>query len=237
MPERLSRATISDANPANGQRGPWQGDVKSPRRLGCGTAADPESFPIILALTQLETRVGQTEEARAYLAKAKAMQPENEMVKRLDVALKYSDPYDALVHYCEVAIPNEADRAVQMATQLDVMAARQKELAAQLEAQAKATTDPAAKAKLVEGVTKCTELAARAAKEQPAWMEKARTLAPDNTQLLEFEFRKAISAKDWPTAEKLSAREGRESGSGGRKPLPEPVVDGQGGGRSSAEPW
>lgn len=193
---------IGQANNALEQR-----DVDAARAtLVAALKAQPDNFPILIALTQLETRVGQMDEARAYLAKAKSLQPNHEMVKRLDVVLQYSDPFDALVHYCEVAIPNETDRAVQMTTQLDLMAVRQRALAEQLDMQAKVTTDPAEKAKLLEGVTKCTELANRAQKELPIWHDKARKLGADNPQLVEYEFRKALAAKDWAAAEQVVAR-------------------------------
>jgi tetratricopeptide (TPR) repeat protein len=184
-----------------------QGDVDTARStLTASLVSQPDNLPIIVALTQLETRVGQTDAAREYLAKAKAIQPDHQMVKQLDAVLQYSDPQEALVHYCEVTIPDEADRAVAIASQLDVMATRQKALADALESQAKATTDPAEKARLSEASVKATELFDRAAKEQPVWLAKARSLGADNPQLAEFEFRKALSSKDWTTAESVVAR-------------------------------
>ncbi len=194
---------LADAGAASAE-----GDVDAARRIlnTClEKAADP--LPILTELAQIELRAGNMEQARQYLARAQAIQPDNLFLRQMKSAMETNDQVEALIVYLKgIYEGDEAKYAVNTLINLRALAASLERLAARQAAQGDA-----------EGAKESQALSAKALKEAERFDTMADTLAPDDRQLLDLRFNQALGAQDWKKLDTLLAKasDANADGAGG----------------------
>jgi tetratricopeptide (TPR) repeat protein len=173
-----------------------RGDIQSARTVLEGALAQaPENLGVLQAIAQVEIRDGKNEKAREYVDKARALAPNDELLKRIDAVLKNEDPIEAAEQYHAEAFQDEFVRSLSLAATLTELSRQQTAQGEFFES--KGNSEAAAKAK---------STAERAKASADANERRATELNPDHRDLIEYKFLKALDAKNWELAEHLVSR-------------------------------
>ncbi len=170
-----------------------RGDMDAARDAIFGALeSDPENIALLSAAARLEMVSERLDRAREYVDRGLAVAPNNANLRQLDVILESDDPVERVIRYFRETEESETDAIVLTGINLYSLAASQRRLAEQSadESQADALRTNAQ----------------RAEREANEYLARARERAADDARLIEFEFNRALLARDWNRAEAIADR-------------------------------
>lgn len=173
-----------------------EGDVETARATLLSQLKErPDHVGLLIQLMAVELRDGRSEQARAYVDRAVASNPENWILRRYQVRLQQDDRTEVMKQYLADRYDDEVDRTVFTAIQLSRMAGPHVEAAERERAAGNEQAASDAEAR-----------AARFREEAEGFMAEAKQLAPDHPSLLEYLFSEAIAQEDWEATSQLVQR-------------------------------
>jgi tetratricopeptide (TPR) repeat protein len=156
-------------------------------------SSDPDNLQALDLILQVELAANATDQAIAYVERLLALQPQNARLRQLHVTLRSSDPHDRIRQYVASLGIDAGQQSVVLTISFAALAGTEEARAATLRRAGSTAEADAA------------EEAARLAREQMEQaLAEAIRLAPDDLQLLDFRFRRALVRSDWTEAETLA---------------------------------
>ena len=156
--------------------------------------SQPESLPLLQSLAQVEIRSGNREAAQKYVDQGLKSNPTDAFLNQINAGLRFDDPVLATTDYLKNTIADEKARQTAMLVSLASLADRHRLAADELQRQKK-TAD----------ADKMRAIAERAETEASKVAASMQASDPENPQLQEYLFVRALAASDWPKAEELVA--------------------------------
>jgi len=185
-----TEAAIAQAQAALGR-----GEIDAARSaLVALLQSKPDVLEALVIMTHLEMNAGESEKARAYFDRAVAIAPENPVIKGLELLLKNEDPIVAMHEVVKINSPDEKARALNGMVNFSTMKFQRLAYAERVD---KSNPTEASKAR---------ELSARAGVEAVKYAEQAALLEPDHPAVMDFQFSRAVEAKDWTKLDAVAKR-------------------------------
>jgi tetratricopeptide (TPR) repeat protein len=173
-----------------------EGDVQTARSILRGQLdKEPANLLVLTRLVSVELRDDQPGQARQYLERALAIQPENRYLRGLERSLQNDDEVEALSLLLREWYADEGDYVAHLVYQFRRLAQFRESQATRLEKAG--STDEAARAR---------SQAERAREAADEALARAHVLAPDHPLLLEYLFSEAIENESWADAERVVER-------------------------------
>jgi len=138
---------------------------------------------------------GDTDQARQHIARALELQPDSRHFRQMRAVVETGDPVKAAEQFAEAEYSDEGERAVMLAVTLGTIGLQQAQLADRYESEGNA-----------EAAATSRDVAQRATTRSEQQLEAAQRLAPNNAQLIEYRFSRALRNENWSEAETLANR-------------------------------
>ena len=166
---------------------------------------NPEDVRLLVAMAQVESRLGNVDSASSYIERAVELQPSNERLRQMALALANTDPVEMAKAAIAEQYPEGDNRDIALFVNLQVIARRN-----QNQSESLAESDPERSKELLDVAKRAREAAA-------PFEQLTLSSVQSNSDAFAYQFEKLLAAKDFAQAEALlpAAREEDFDSAGG----------------------